>query len=413
LKFVDAIIDLEKRGIMPDSTPALTLTRQALEVLKLPLPNRDKIVVVSGTNGKGSTCAVLENLIRHTGARTGFYSSPHLISYCERIKVDGKPISEKLFADAYEYIANQTKNISLTHFEVLTLMAIWIFCGTEDNPSVDWIILEVGLGGTWDATNAVPHGVSVISKIDYDHQNLLGSTLSEIAKNKLGIIEPNSVVIHQPFPDETEALVRREKESRGGRWFETPHYPFHGKPGHPPEFFITTPWGVASQGLAGARGAENTSLALTVFEKLGFDPSKHLSALSGVQWPGRMELIEERKGAPIYASGDHNPQGIASLISLLEFYPRNHLYMVVGIGKEKDIPKILEDLFTLKDTTILLTETPFRGAKLNQYGKYLELAAYAFESPSQALEKAKNLATTQDMILVTGSLYLVGALSKK
>ena len=185
---------------MPETAPDLERMKKALMQIGFfnwPFwaknsSNLSKIILVAGTNGKGSTCAMLEGLFRHAGETTGFYSSPHLAHYCERIRINGKPISEDLFTQSYKIIAAITESLSLTHFDVLTLMALWVFASGEAGRSVDRIILEVGLGGRWDATNAVPHGVSVFTPIDFDHQNLLGSTLVEIAANNLDIVEKNS-----------------------------------------------------------------------------------------------------------------------------------------------------------------------------------------------------------------------------
>jgi dihydrofolate synthase/folylpolyglutamate synthase len=370
-----------------------------------------KIILVAGTNGKGSTCAMLEGLLRKSGEKTGFYSSPHLAHYCERIRLDGTPISEELFTQSYEFVAKNTHSFSLTHFEVITLMALWVFTSGKMNPPVERIILEVGLGGRWDATNAVPHGVSVFTPIDFDHQNLLGSTLWEIAENKLDIVTPNSLNVHQPFPREIEKLVNKVKAEKNGQWIESPSYKFSGRAGHPPQFTLLTPWGDTPLPLAGPRGAENASLAVNVFNALGFDVRANLSGLALASWPARMDLFEKTlNGTPIYLSGDHNPHGIRSLISLLKYYPRKKLHIIAALGRDKDRDGILSPLFELPDTDIILTQTPFRYLPLEEYGQWLSLAKMKFKKSSEALSWVIEHSGSEDMILITGSLYLAGAL---
>jgi dihydrofolate synthase/folylpolyglutamate synthase len=430
------VTDLEARGIMPDKAPSLLPMQKALE--KLVPPNHfrpERTIVVAGTNGKGSVCATLESLFLAAGETVGLYTSPHLEETTERIRINGKEISQELFCRAYLAVSNKTHDIPLTHFEVLTAMAAWIFFSGEAIPPVQHPIFEVGLGGIWDATNAIPHRNCIITSLGYDHQNLLGNSLEEIATNKFGIVQQGATVVHSKFPSEArESILKLSKAvqvATGSQWIES--VPFESLTAdltvemnsgssldfssNEPQFLIKTQWGRTPLSLAGERGAQNTATALTFFAQLGYNPSDYLSVLNQIQWPGRMEKHKGAKPCPTYSSGDHNSQGAKSLVQLLKYYKRKHLYILVGVGRDKDLDGILAPLFSLKDasddTSIFLTETPFKGRSVEDYGKWRNLASGASKDSVGMLRKIQTLACPEDMILVTGSLYLVGYLRSK
>jgi dihydrofolate synthase/folylpolyglutamate synthase len=415
MKYTEIVLELESRGIMPNRAPSLEPTREGLKrVLKgIPLDPK-KTIVVAGTNGKGSVCSTLETLLISADQRVGLFTSPHLEETTERIRIGGENISQELFCLAYEAVFKNTEDLNLSHFEMLTLMAAWIFYSGTATPPAEWVIFEVGLGGTWDSTNAIPHQNSIITSLGFDHQNLLGNSLHEIAANKFGIVTQHSQVIYSPLPNEVKNLAAQIQNQTQSTWTESIALSWeveHAEDGEP-RFKIKTPWGHAQLALAGPRAVQNTATALTAFQKLGFSPESHLLALSQVQWPGRMEkVLHNQSLCPIYLSGDHNPQGVASLIDLLAYYPRKHLHIVVGVGKDKDLDGVLEPLSLLKDSTLYLTETPFKGRAIQDYGKWL-LQSQAYPSPEQALLQVLKKANSEDLILVTGSLYLVGRLRK-
>ena len=423
LSYSVIIRKLESLGVMPDKAPSLDTTQTALKKIGFfehfqfwPKYQADpsRSIIVAGTNGKGSVCATLEALFLSLGERTGLYTSPHLVETTERIRLCGKEVEPDLFCLAYETIVSRVGDLKLTHFEMLTLMASWVFCSGEAVPIVDRFICEVGLGGLWDATNAIPHGVCIITRLGLDHENLLGNSLEEIARNKLGVIPINSkelpsgpLVIHVPFPKEAGALAEKTKLLAGGTWTECVPFQSHYSKG--PVWNLTTPWGESPICLPGKRGAENTALALTAFSALGFDPAKNLTALSQVKWPGRMERLTSLIiPCPVYVSGDHNPQGVESLIELLPAYPRSHLHIVVAVGRDKDLKGVLDPLFKLQNASVYLTRTPFRGRPLEDYHSYLDRAVGAWESLQETLEQLKSRVTREDLVLITGSLYLVG-----
>jgi dihydrofolate synthase/folylpolyglutamate synthase len=398
---------------MPDAAPSLDPMHLGLaRVLPRVQIDPNQVIVVAGTNGKGSVCATLEALLLDAGETVGLYTSPHLEETTERIRISGCDISRELFCQAHQKVVERTHDLRLSHFEVLTLMAAWVFFSGEGTAPVKKAIFEVGLGGTWDATNAIPHLNCVITSLGYDHQNLLGSSLAEIATNKFGIITDKARVVHSPFPEEVEPLAETLQKTTKTSWTKSAPFTLQiRKEQGTPSFILETQWGQTPISLPGFRGAQNSATALTLFEKLGFDPRSHLSALSKVRWPGRMEKLEDASlPCPVYFSGDHNPQGIQSLLELLPHYSRRHLFILVGIGKDKNLDGILNPLFSLENRTIFLTETPFRGRSLAEHRPWNDQAAEALRNPMDAFRKISKQATSEDMILVTGSLYLVGYL---
>lgn len=408
-----AVKEIEALGMMPERPPSLEPMRKALT--RMDAGRRidpERVVIVAGTNGKGSVSATLEALLLSSGARVGLYTSPHLLETTERIRILGRDISRELFVEACQRVREVCSGIELSHFEMLTLMAVWVFFFRKP---VDWAIFEVGLGGRWDATNAVPHSRCVITSLGFDHQNLLGNTIQEIAANKFDIVTPGAQVIHSPLPEQVLALAEEVRSRTGSTWTPAAPWKLRIEPVAPgdcsgdPVYLLATPWGEARIALAGARGAQNSATALTAFQILGFDPGRHLRALGQVRWRGRMERVA-LPGAPcpVYLSGDHNPQGMDSLLEILPAYPRRKLHLLVGVGRDKDLDGILKGLFELKDARVYLTETPFRGRPLAAYGSWLQRAEGAWKDPGKAIEGVLDRAQPGDRVVVTGSLYLVG-----
>lgn len=433
MDYPQTVAHLEARGMMPDRPPSLEPMHQALACMDLKL-DPAQIILVAGTNGKGSISATLETLLHSVGERVGLYTSPHLIRATERIRLGGREITAYEFCEAYHAVMEGTRGLppstKLTHFEMMTLMAVWTFATGAGGAPMERMILEVGLGGTWDATNAIPHLTCIIASLGLDHQNLLGNTLVEIASNKFGIVDPEpsvsvgnleartrphvpTQVIHAPLPLETRALAEFVRKKTDSQWTAVNPFPFHWRAGADgdPEFRLDTPWGEAPLRLAGARGALNTSVALQAFATLGYDPARALAALGQVVWPGRMESFRS-SGKRVYLSGDHNAPGVQSLLELLPAYPADRWHILVGIGKDKDADGVLGPLFAVPGAQVHLTETPFRGRALSDYGVWGTRAAGLWPDPLEGLATLIARAQPNDRILVTGSLYLVGAVKE-
>ncbi len=412
MNYRECVARLEALGVFPNKAPTLEPMRRALQALGYGREwgaDPERVISIAGTNGKGSTAAMLESLFIGAGHRVGLYTSPHLIDTTERMRVDRLDITQSEFVEVHAFlVARLPFDLTLSHFDCLTLMAITWFSHPDFRPApLDWILLEVGLGGTWDSTNAIPHRKAIVTKLAFDHENLLGHTLPEIARNKFGVVSAGARVVHLPLPESTRADAQAVARANGSEWWEARVFPHRVEAG--PRFLLESAWGETELPLPGARAAENASLALEAFHHFTGQPPV-LASLSKTRWPGRMERFT-RANVPVYLSGDHNPSGVASLIELLVHYRWKKLRIVVGLGKDKRCNESLAPLFALPRAEVVLTETPFKGRQLGtgDYGQW-ESHAWAREAePMKALALACEGMGSDDLVLVTGSLYLVGA----
>lgn len=377
----------------------LDITKLAFE--RMYQVDSKKVIVVAGTNGKGSTCATLAHLLKSAGNEVGLYTSPHLSKINERIKYNSCDISDNDFCEAFEYV--HSFNIPLSHFEYLTLMACYHFFKKYN---VNYAIFEVGLGGTYDATNVIPHDTCIITKLGLDHENYLGHTIEEIAKNKAGIINsPGQTVIHAHFDHEN---VYKIIHSRDARFIESCSFQMQTKETSKiPEFILQTKYGNAKLALPGKRACENTALALTAFEYLGYNPSLYLKELQNVNWPGRMEQVNI-DGINLFLSGDHNGQGIDSLLEILEHYRYNRVHFIVGIANDKNYNAMLDKLSNVKNSKIYLTQTPYKTRYIKDYGKWTDICQKSNPNWYSLFRDILPDIHSDDIAIITGSLYLIG-----
>lgn len=407
---------LESLQIMPKTMPGLDKIKLALEQTDW-YRNIDpnKVVVVAGTNGKGTTCAALESLLLDAKQKVGFYSSPHLVSTTERIRLNGQSISENDFVKVFEECLGLIKSCGLSHFEALTLMAGHYFFSPKWASNPDIVIFEVGLGGTYDATNAFPHKFCGITKLGLDHTNILGSDIKEIALNKFGIITKKSIVVHHKLPEEVIDLKNKIQKEKNCNWVQAEPYNLEVKAqGGSPRYFMKYNDKKFEINIPGERAAENIMTAICLFQVLGFDSDEHFTALNKIRWNGRMQKAQLAGiKCPVYLSGDHNEQGVDSLLSILKDFKWRQLHLVVGIGIDKDAETMLYKLAQLPDIKLYLTETPFKGRKVGEYPEKYRTQALAQDANIQnVLHKVSENAGSDDMALVTGSLYLVGEVLK-
>ena len=410
--YSDVVKSLEALQIMPKTMPGLEKIKKALvQTNWYSSLDANKIIVVAGTNGKGSTSAALEALLLEAGQTVGFYSSPHLVSTVERIRVNGKSISESEFIELYKNCESLIKSCELSHFEALTLMMGDYFFNSTWNKQLDFAILEVGLGGLFDATNAFPHKFNVITKLGLDHVNILGNTLTEIAKNKFGVVGKKSIVVHQPLQEELVELKMQYQKETNSNWVEVPKVQWEVKNNHQePKYIVSYESEKFEINLLGERAVENVMTAITAFEVLGFLPTGHTKALNKINWHGRMQKSHwPSLKCPVYLSGDHNQQGVDSLIKILKDFNYQSLHLVVGIGVDKDADTMLDALLSLDNAKVYLTETPFKGRKVNDYpASAIVKSVYQSNDLNSVLEYVGQSAGEKDLCVVTGSLYLVG-----
>lgn len=400
-----------------------------LQILKrLSNPHqRYHTVHIAGTNGKGSTAALVAALLQAQGYRVGLYTSPHLVDFSERIRINGVPIAHDAVADLTERIAQFTHHpspITPTFFEFTTAMAFLYFAES----SINLAVIEVGMGGRFDATNVITPLVSVITNIDYDHQAYLGNSLAQIAFEKAGIIKTAVPAVTAAEDDEALGVIIEVCRERGSRLYRLGQ-DFHIDGVSPEEFTyrgIHHRWPACSAGgpalsmkLLGRYQLKNAACALAVAEILsdqGFElPETSIrKGLRLASWEGRLEPIETPEGLLILLDGAHNLGGARVLRDfLLEVKAKRggRLFLVFGIMRDKDIPAVLGELVPLADSVVLTRPDYHRAASLSD----LEIAARPFDVPltlrqrvSEAVEFAKSVAGPGDCILITGSLFTVG-----
>ncbi|MBI3456162.1 MAG: bifunctional folylpolyglutamate synthase/dihydrofolate synthase [Candidatus Rokubacteria bacterium] len=377
-----------------------------------------RILHVAGTNGKGSVSALAEAILRAAGYRTGLYTSPHLLDLAERIRIDGAPIAPAELACLAEALAPRLEAGGITFFEAMTALALAAF----RDAGVDVAVLEVGLGGRWDATNVGAPLASVITRVDYDHQEYLGSRLEEIAAEKAAIIK-GGVALSAAQAPEVMAVLRARCRAVGvpllveGRDLRAELVQTDLR-GH--RLHLAGPgWEIRDLDVAlpGLFQRANAALAVGAVRALasaaGFTVSVAAirSGCAEVRWPGRFQVIPGEGGRPaLVLDGAHNPGGAAALAaSLVRDFPGSRLALVVGISADKDRAGILKALAPLAARLILTAAANPRAtppaellAALPPVEARVTLASGADEALRLALAEPD-----VNVVCVTGSLFLV------
>ena len=373
---------------------------------------------IAGTKGKGSVAAMCASALQAAGLRTGLYTSPHLISFTERIRVDGEEIDRddvaQLVADLRPFI-DQVAGI--TTFEVMTALAFAHF----HRQKVDVAVLEVGMGGRLDATNVVTPLVSIITTLGYDHTHLFGDTLHEIAGEKAGIIKEKAPVVCAPQAAEAlEVVEQKAADCQApltliGRdwWFESKEDTLDGQVfkagriGEPGETYRTP--------LLGRHQALNATVALAALDIVkphfaGLDEKAIKDGLAHVSWPGRLQVLSRRP--VLVLDGAHNIDSAQALAAALtDLFPERRRILVVGVTGDKDVNKILNTLIPLADTIVTTQAQHPRAMPVDELTqRFEELGAPPISAPdvASALQQALQLAGPDDVVCVTGSLYVVG-----
>lgn len=388
-------------------------------------------VHVGGTNGKGSTAAMLAAILRAAGYRTGLYTSPHLLSFTERIRVDGRPIGETEVADLTAELSGVCAGRfaegpappppgALSHptfFELTTAMAFLHFL----RQGVEIAVVEVGLGGRLDATNAIRPRAALLTNVGFDHREYLGDTLEAIALEKAGIIKPG-VPILTAAAGEVLAVFRRVAAERGAPFSavaESHAWRLREAGLGGLEFDLSGPagrYGALRLPLAGAHQLLNAVLAVAGAETLagqglGCGEAAIRAGLGAVRWPGRLQLVP---GSPrLILDGAHNPPGTATLAEFLAAQRPDlgRLVLVFGVLRDKEWRVMLPRLLPLADA-VVLTRPPSERAEepAAVRAAYPELPGLRVEADvARAIESARTLAGPAGSVVVTGSLYTVAA----
>ena len=374
-------------------------------------------IVIAGTNGKGSVAAMLERALRAAGWRTGRYTSPHLISLNERFAVDGRAVSDDAMRESAERMraAALRMNPPPTFFEATTAMACDLFRAS----GVDVAVMEVGLGGRLDATNALEPVATAITAIDFDHQSLLGSTLREIAGEKAGIIKPGIPIVLAPNPDEAEAVVRSMAAAKRAPLI-------HAQAGADVSssflngrltLRIQTARGIYGPLELGLRGRHQMVNALTMVRvaevldettALAVPASAIESGMRDVEWPARLQMTSWR-GAPVLVDAAHNPAGSRALAEYVREV-HGQLPFVFAAMRDKDIAGILAPLVPVMSALILTMPRTPRAASVDELDAIAAAVApdvprVHAATPLDALDAA---ARAGQPVAVAGSLYLAG-----
>jgi len=373
--------------------------------------NNFKCIHIAGTNGKGSVACFLASILQAAGFKVGLYTSPHLIRFNERIKVNDKNINDEKLAELTIFIKQkvEAENIQTTFFEFTTALAFLYF----SQQGVDYAVIETGMGGRLDATNIINPELSVITNISLDHTQHLGSTKKLIAREKAGIIKKDSVVITA----ETDPLIRRIfKEVCDGKKsqfivldkelkYQLSSCDFSGQK------FVTT--GIINNlfeiRMLGEHQLHNASLAILAANLLKIPVAIIKQGLKEAFWSGRLEVIKNRP--LIIVDGTHNIAGMKKLVGFLkkQALPKNKI-LLIGMSKDKEHKEMLRLIIPLFDQ-IVISQGNYKPAEINLLESIIRpysKPVFTFADIKEAIKKVQHLATSDDFILITGSLYLVG-----
>jgi dihydrofolate synthase / folylpolyglutamate synthase len=372
---------------------------RALAALGFP-ERRAPVLLVGGTNGKGSTCAMAAAALRAAGHRVGLYTSPHLVRFNERIAVDGREIDDAALGDSVAEVRRACPwhdgggpEERLTYFEFATLLALVHFARARAGVAV----LEVGLGGRFDATNAVSPAVTAVARIALDHMELLGDTLEAIAREKAGIFRPGvAAVSHGAQPPEALAALRDEAARRGA--------PFE---------VAAREW-TGAVGLAGPHQRANAALAAAALARLDaagvrVPPAAIAAGIAGARWPGRLETLDG-----VLLDGAHNPDGAAALAaSLAALHPGRPVELVYGVLADKDGEGMLAALAPAVRRLHLVQPPSPRARAVESVAALAAARGIAADAHggdlAGAIACARAAAGADGIAVVAGSLYLVGA----
>ncbi len=379
-----------------------------------------KSIHIAGTNGKGSTAAMLESIYRRAGYKTGLYTSPHLLEVNERIQINRVPISTEYLSFYIKRLQNQIASIRCTYFEALTAIAFQYFADV----GVDLAVIEVGLGGRFDATNVIDPLLSVITDIDFDHIEHLGETKVKIAQEKAGIIKSGWPCLSGSDDEEVNAVFRNISKERNADFFELGHISslHHVRLNEAfSEFdlvYQNKRYPNLKVGLAGRYQCKNASLAVAAAKILETGlPVKEVDIYNGlreVRWRGRLEKLQ---GSPhIVIDVAHNPAAISAAInSLNEIYNHERLIFLIGLLADKDYAAIARLIAARADYIYVVTPKSERALPANQLGNEFARYTTSFEvckNRQAGFQRALKHLQENDLLCVIGSHYVVGEFVK-
>ena len=409
------------------SNYGLDRTYRLLELLGNP-QDKLKLIHIAGTNGKGSTTAMITKMLRGMGYKVGMYTSPYLEEFEERIQINGINIPKDRLVEELEKVKNAVNTVieegyeHPTEFEIITVLMFLYFC----NEKVDYAVIEVGLGGKLDSTNVITPKVSVIASISLDHTNLLGNTLGQIAGEKAGIIKEGVPVVLYPQKEEAEEVILKTSANKNCKVYSinkndgklmnidydniTQRVEVKGLNGI---YNIDLP-------LLGAHQILNLCTAINAVEVLckeegiKFEKNVIEESLKDVKWIGRLETLN--RNPLIVIDGAHNIDGIKSLTqNIKKYFKYNKMYLLLGILADKQVGEMIHEIAPMAEKIFTLAPNNDRAESSENLKNEIELInpnVEAFDDYETAIKKAMNEADEEDLILVSGSLYMIGDMRK-
>ncbi|MCS7059691.1 MAG: folylpolyglutamate synthase/dihydrofolate synthase family protein [Anaerolineae bacterium] len=428
LAYLYSLTNYERSDPPRDTQRALDLERMRAVLAALGNPHeRYKTIHVAGTKGKGSTAAMIDACLRQLGLRVGLFTSPHLTTFRERIRVNGALISQEEVVDLTQRMQSIAEHIpGITTFEAVTAMGFLYFAQRD----VDWAVIEVGLGGRLDATNVITPQVSVITSISLDHTRWLGNTLAEIAAEKAGIIKPGVPVVSQQQATEAMAVIERTAHERnaplamlGRHWRWTPGLTTLEKQTFEVKQvarvrsnerpYVNDLEGWYETTLLGKHQCENATTAIAALDVLRNSGSIDISArairdgLRATFWPGRFEIL--RAHPPLILDGAHNVDSVNKLaMTLAEVFPGRRWTFIFGCYQDKDAEGMLKALAGRAVRWIMTQPGNSRAMPVEQLldiARARNLKTTAFPTVKEAMNAVAN---TAEAVCITGSIALVG-----
>ncbi len=376
------------------------------------------IIQIAGTNGKGSTAAFLEQILRNAGYRTGFFSSPHLLQINERFQIEGKPVEDHLLFPLLEQVMQEARSLShrVHFFEVVTVVAILLFLEKK----IDVPIFEVGMGGRLDPTTLIPSQLSIITSIALDHQRFLGETLEDITREKAGILRPHTPAVVAPLPEKLKTIIRQIAYLKGSQplLFADEHFQLiPQKDEHDLHYSFRWARKELSNLTLGLRGhfqRINASLAimaalLLAERQLQIEDDDIRLGLQNTRWAGRMELLEIQ-GQRIWLDGAHNPAAIRAFFESLP--PHRKYRTILGASRDKDLSEMLSLAFLYSSDIHLCPISQKTTYSANELGKIasnyrLGKKIVITNDLQDAFLKIKDSFHPEEDIVICGSLFLV------
>jgi len=426
VNYLESFIDYEKKTNYAYNPRLWNLERMQLLLNSLGEPHQKlKVIHIAGSKGKGSTAAMIHAILNTAGYKTGLYTSPHLVTPLERFRINSQLMSENQFCELVERLqphideVNQKTDIGkLSFFEIYTAMGFAFFTMEY----VDFLILEVGLGGRLDATNVVEPLVSVITQISLEHTNLLGDNLPSIATEKAGIIKPNGLVMNSPQQPEVMEVIEKVCKERNAQLFQvSKDISFERLGVNQSGQYFTLKSNIAEYlqchlPLLGKHQLVNAATAVGAIELLrfhGYTISEEQIKIGFEQtnWPARMQVIGHEP--TILLDVAHSPQSARVLReSILETFTYDKLILVVGISGDKDIKGIGDELCPIADIAILTkaSNNPRAAdpASIKREWEEFDVLLVIKDTVASALNYARSIAGKNDLICITGSFYPLG-----